>query len=271
MQPSTSRMVRALAAASTLALALAACGGGGDGGSGTSGGGADKPSEKAPLVFGTTDAFGTVDPAGSYDNPGWEILYNAAQTLLSIPPGGTSPEPDAAESCDFSDPKTYTCTLKDGLKFSDGSPLTSADVKFTFDRMFKIADPNGPSSIFATTRLDGGARREDGDVQAQDPRRHVAVPPDHGCRVDRAGREVSGGQAAEDGRRHHHRLGRLQDHEVRPLPADHPRAERELHRRQGSSPTARCSSRSTRTRPASRVRSRAVRCRSPTAPCRRPC
>jgi peptide/nickel transport system substrate-binding protein len=28
----------------------------------------------------------------------------------------------------------YTCTLRDGLKFSDGSPLTSADVKATFDR-----------------------------------------------------------------------------------------------------------------------------------------
>jgi peptide/nickel transport system substrate-binding protein len=150
MQPSTSRLVRALAAASTLALVLAACGGGGDdgGGTGTSGGG-EQPTEKAPLVFGTTDAFGTVDPAGSYDNPGWEILYNAAQTLLSIPPGGTTPEPDAAESCDFSDPTTYTCTLKDGLKFNDGSPLTSADVKFSFDRMMKIADPNGPSSIFA--------------------------------------------------------------------------------------------------------------------------
>ena len=75
-------------------------------------------------MFGTTDAFGTVDPAGSYDNPGWEILYNTAQTLLSIPPGGTDPEPDAAEKCEFSDPKTYTCTLKKGLTFSDGSPLT---------------------------------------------------------------------------------------------------------------------------------------------------
>ncbi|WP_026256877.1 ABC transporter substrate-binding protein [Actinopolymorpha alba] len=146
MRPSTSRRFLALAAGGTLALALAACGSSTDNG-GDSGG--EKAAGKKPLVFGTTDAFGTVDPAGSYDNPGWEILYNSAQTLLSIPPGGSEPTPDAAEKCEFSDPKTYTCTLKKDLAFSDGSPLTSEDVKFTFDRMIKIADPNGPSSIFA--------------------------------------------------------------------------------------------------------------------------
>lgn len=138
---STVRAVGALLAAGTLAVA-AACGGGGGDGSRTGEG-------KNPLIFGTTDAFGTVDPAGAYDLPGWMMLYNIAQTLVSIPPGQTQPEPDAAKSCEFSDPKTYTCTLRDGLKFSDGSDLTSADVKSTFDRMIKIADPNGPSSIFA--------------------------------------------------------------------------------------------------------------------------
>ncbi len=147
MRPSTNRRLRALAAGSTLVLALAACGGGSGDGASSSGG--TEANDKAPLVFGTTDAFGTVDPSGSYDNPGWEILYNSAQTLLSIPPGGTDPEPDAAQKCEFSDPKTYTCTMPKGRTFSDGSPLTSKDVKFTFDRMLKIADPNGPSSIFA--------------------------------------------------------------------------------------------------------------------------
>jgi peptide/nickel transport system substrate-binding protein len=147
MRLSRGRKVMALAAGSALALALAACGNNGGGGS------ADPTSnaggELKPLVFGTTDAFGTVDPAGSYDNPGWEMLYNIGQTLLSIPPKESQPEPDAAEKCDFTDPKTYVCTLRAGLKFADGSALDSADVKATFDRMIKIADANGPSSIFA--------------------------------------------------------------------------------------------------------------------------
>lgn len=39
---------------------------------------------------------------------------------------------------------TWTFKLRPGIKFSDGSPLTSADVVFTFDRVGKV--PNSPSS-----------------------------------------------------------------------------------------------------------------------------
>lgn len=43
--------------------------------------------------------------------------------------------PDLAEKIDISpDGKVYTFTLKKGITFSDGKPLTSADVKFTFER-----------------------------------------------------------------------------------------------------------------------------------------
>ena len=51
--------------------------------------------------------------------------------------------PDAA-TCDFTNPTTYECTVKAGLKFSDGSPLTSEDVKFSFDRNIEIASPTAP-------------------------------------------------------------------------------------------------------------------------------
>ncbi len=45
------------------------------------------------------------------------------------------PVPDLAEKIEISaDAKTYTFTLKKGLVFSDGKPLTSADVAFTIER-----------------------------------------------------------------------------------------------------------------------------------------
>jgi peptide/nickel transport system substrate-binding protein len=45
------------------------------------------------------------------------------------------PQLDLAESVDVSeDVRTYTFTLREGLTFSDGEPLTSADVMFTFLR-----------------------------------------------------------------------------------------------------------------------------------------
>ena len=41
--------------------------------------------------------------------------------------------PDLAESWEQPDPLTYIFHLRHGVKFHDGRPFTSADVKFTFD------------------------------------------------------------------------------------------------------------------------------------------
>ena len=93
------------------------------------------------VILGTTDKVVALDPVGAYDLGSQQLIGNMYQNLLSIPAGGNKPEPDAAESCEFSDPKTYICKLKPDLKFSSGDPLTSEDVKFSLDRMVKIEDP----------------------------------------------------------------------------------------------------------------------------------
>lgn len=127
-----------------LAVALAACGGGDGGGGGTDGG--------AQLAIGTTDTVVSLDPAGAYDMGSWTIQFNTYQSLMSIAPGGTELIPDAAESCDFENDTTYVCTLKDGLTFHDGSDLTAEDVKFSLERVVRIEDPNGPSTLLATMK-----------------------------------------------------------------------------------------------------------------------
>ena len=136
-----SRYFVGLASAATLAFGLAACG---DDGGSSSGG------ESDTLIQGTIDQPVSYDPAGSYDLPSYNVIFNVYQNLLQVPPGGNSPEPEAAESCDFTDENTqvFECTLKDGLKFSDGSDLTSEDVKASFDRNLAIADPQGASSLY---------------------------------------------------------------------------------------------------------------------------
>jgi len=134
-----SRFFVAIAMAGALAFGVAACG---DSGGSSS-------SDSGTIIRGTTDQPVGLDPAGVYDLPSWDVLVNLYQTLLTIPPGGNKPEPDAAQSCDFTDKVTYECTIKDGLKFSDGSPLTAEDVKFSFDRNIAIAAPEGAASNLA--------------------------------------------------------------------------------------------------------------------------
>lgn len=138
------RTKRAIAAATVGILAattLAACGSDDkDKNTGAGGGG-------STVILGTTDKVGSLDPAAAYDLPSWTIIRNTFQKLYRYPEGSTTAVPDAAEKCEFPDPKTYSCTLKPGQTFSDGTPLTSKDVKFTFERMVKINDPNGPASL----------------------------------------------------------------------------------------------------------------------------
>lgn len=133
------RNLVAVLSAGTLALTLAACGGGDSGG----GGGGAAGATGDDWILGTTDTVTALDPAGSYDLGSSTLEYNLYQTLLTVPANSTDIVGDAAQSCDYEDPQTLKCTLKDGLKFSNGDDLTSSDVKYSFERSIKIQDPNG--------------------------------------------------------------------------------------------------------------------------------
>ena len=113
-------------------------------------GSSDSGGTGSSIVMGMSDDVLATDPASGYDPGSWLLFNNVFQSLLSFPDGGTEPEPEAAKSCVFTDASTkvYRCTLKDGLKFSNGDPLTSEDVKFSFDRMLKINDAAGPAIMF---------------------------------------------------------------------------------------------------------------------------
>ncbi|MEU8030190.1 ABC transporter substrate-binding protein [Streptomyces sp. NPDC049099] len=102
------------------------------------------------VVMGMSDDVLATDPASGYDPGSWLLFDNVFQSLLSFPKGGTQPQPELAKACSFTDSRAteYRCQLKDGLKFSNGDPLTSKDVKFSFDRMLKINDPAGPAIMF---------------------------------------------------------------------------------------------------------------------------
>lgn len=107
----------------------------------------DPSADTSTLLVGTTDSIVSLDPAGSYDNGSFAVQVQAFPFLLQAPYGSPDVEPSLAETADFTAPQEYTVTIKPDSKWSDGTPITAEDVKFSFDRNIAINDPNGPSSL----------------------------------------------------------------------------------------------------------------------------
>ncbi|EGX59085.1 lipoprotein oligopeptide binding protein [Streptomyces zinciresistens K42] len=135
------------AAIGLLAPVLAACGGT-DSGSGSG----------DAIVVGTTDSFtasaeapALVDPAYAYDVGTWNILRQTVQTLMIQPRGEGNPVPEAAESCGFTDSgnERYACTLRAGLKFANGDPITAADVKYSVERALSLKADSGVFALLS--------------------------------------------------------------------------------------------------------------------------
>lgn len=131
-----------------LAPVLAACGG------------SDSGSKSGDaIVVGTTDRFtaskeapAPLDPAWAYDAGLWNVLRQTVQTLMIMPKGDGNPVPEAAEKCGFTDSgnERFACTLREGLKFADGSPVTAADVKYSIDRARAIKGDSGVAGLLNT-------------------------------------------------------------------------------------------------------------------------
>jgi peptide/nickel transport system substrate-binding protein len=136
------RIGLAIGAFGASALLLAGCAGGGGGGNDDGGNASGEP-----LIVGTTDKVTTLDPAGSYDNGSLAVQTQVFPYLVNTDYNSTDVVPDLAESAEFTSDTEYTVKLPAGLKWSNGHDLTSSDVKFSFDRNLKIADPNGASSL----------------------------------------------------------------------------------------------------------------------------
>lgn len=109
----------------------------------------EEPAEPKILRFGGSGWGGLFNPIMSdnvYDAYVTDILFehlvndNAEGEII----------PELADWTLSDDKLTYTFTLKDGIKFSDGSPLTTEDVEFTY-KTIAHPDYNGPRAYAVAT------------------------------------------------------------------------------------------------------------------------
>jgi peptide/nickel transport system substrate-binding protein len=163
------RLVRYGAAVAVLALVAAGCGSSSSGGKKT---GAPKP---AANVFnaGTTGirnvsskTGGTLnliadsdcdyyDPARTYYGHCWDIQRLFSRGLMAYKPepgsAGLDVVPDIAQTAGQStDGKTWTYKIKTGVKFEDGTQVSSKDVKYAIERIFAQSVINGGPTYVIT-------------------------------------------------------------------------------------------------------------------------
>src|SRR5262249_12259642 len=91
------------------------------------------------LVSGPVDSL---DPTRSYQLGTWGRLRLYTRKLASYPaspgPPGARPVPDLATGLGRSTDggRTWTYTLRAGLRFENGQPITAAEVKYGIERSF---------------------------------------------------------------------------------------------------------------------------------------
>lgn len=142
-----------------ISLGVTACGGGGDDTEGGRGGGTLQASYAS---------FPVLDPGLSYTQEGWTALFEVYVPLLTYAredgSAGSKIIPGLAEALPkvSNGDKTYTLTLRPGLRYSNGQPVKASDFKATIERLFKVNSPGATyyesivgAAEFAKTRQGG--------------------------------------------------------------------------------------------------------------------
>lgn len=165
------RAIIALAATMAVAGLSAGCGAGGSAGTTAAGVGAPTP---AQVRIGMPTKLVTVDPDLAINEVDVIGLGLLSGTLLEMLPGHARPTPALASRCDWTANRlAYRCTLRPGLRFSDGSPLTVADVVATYRRALSDRG-NVNSGLYAPVK---GVRASGRDAVEIDLRNRFASLP----------------------------------------------------------------------------------------------
>lgn len=99
------------------------------------------------VVFGMTQDLASLDPHPETDAGTRDVVFNLYEGLVKPTSDGGFIPAVASDYIISDDAKTYTFTLRDGITFHDGTPVTIEDVKYSIDRYAEI---QGESSAFSS-------------------------------------------------------------------------------------------------------------------------
>lgn len=119
----------------------------------------ENPPEPAPptttstpreFTVATTQRLSQLDPASVTTDAGSLVATAVFQRLMTLDPSKNELRPDAASDCLFQQPTVYECTLRDGLTFHNGNPLSASDVKYSIERTISLGATTGAKVLFSS-------------------------------------------------------------------------------------------------------------------------
>jgi oligopeptide transport system substrate-binding protein len=111
----------------------------------------DTPVEGGTITVTYNDDVATLDPAIGYDWQNWSMIKSLFDGLMDYKPGTTELVPDLAESYEISpDGTVFTFHLRPGVTFQNGRALTSADVKYSIERVVNPATRSPGQGFFGS-------------------------------------------------------------------------------------------------------------------------
>jgi len=113
------------------------------------------------IVWETVGSPECLDPHVDYDTFGALLFFNVYETLFTYPWDSNDSTPSipllAEDLAISADGLNYTFTLRQGIRFHDGTPFNASCVKYSFERVMAIFDRDGPAWILAEPILGGQA------------------------------------------------------------------------------------------------------------------
>lgn len=193
----TKKATAVIATAIVLALGTTACGGGSSdqdsngGGDAEQNAGLEKIVNKSDKKGGTvtyehSDVPDSLDPGNTYY--GWvqnmSRLYGRTLTTFKPAAGdeGLEVVPDLAKDLGkaSADAKTWTYELREGVKFEDGTPVTSKDVKHAIERSNFAPDVLSQGPTYFKAYLEGGDKYKGPyKDKSEEGIKSIETPDDH--------------------------------------------------------------------------------------------
>ena len=157
--------------AGLLALSLTACASSnrssettasGASGSAAESGGGQPANPDGQIVFGAAGAPSMFDPLYATDGETFRVARQINEGLIRFKPGTADPEPALATAWEQTpDGKTWTFTIRDGVKFHDGTPVDAAAVCYNLDRMYNQTGAGATQAQYWSDVMGGFAGQVD--------------------------------------------------------------------------------------------------------------